>query len=45
VAKDVDGLDGLGGLGENDHAPGEYVDLESLPLLAKRTALLMHRLQ
>jgi len=45
VARDADGLDGLGGLGENDHAPGEYVDLESLPLLTKRTALLMHRLQ
>jgi glutamate carboxypeptidase len=44
VAKDVDGLDGLGGLGENDHAPGEYVDLDSLPLLTKRTALLIHRL-
>jgi glutamate carboxypeptidase len=45
VAGDTDGLDGLGGLGENDHAPGEYVDLESLPVLIKRTALLMHRLQ
>jgi glutamate carboxypeptidase len=45
VAEDTDSLDGLGGLGENDHAPGEYVDLESLPVLIKRTALLMHRLQ
>ena len=44
VARDVDGLDGFGGLGENDHAPGEYVDLDSLPLLTKRTALLIHRL-
>jgi glutamate carboxypeptidase len=45
VAKDTEALDGLGGRGENDHAPGEYVDLESLPVLIKRTALLMHRLQ
>ena len=45
VAKDTDGLDGLGGLGEKDHAPGEYVDLDSLPLLTKRTALLVHRLR
>jgi glutamate carboxypeptidase len=45
VAKDVDGLDGLGALGENDHAPGEWVDLDVLPLLTKRTALLMYRLQ
>lgn len=45
VTQDVDGLDGLGADGKNDHAPGESVDLESLPLLTKRTALLMHRLQ
>jgi glutamate carboxypeptidase len=45
VAGDTDALDGLGGLGENDHAPGESVDLETLPVLIKRTALLMHRLQ
>jgi glutamate carboxypeptidase len=44
VAKDVDGLDGLGALGDNDHAPGEYIDLEALPVLVKRTALLVHRL-
>jgi glutamate carboxypeptidase len=45
VAKDADALDGLGGRGENDHAPGESVDLESLPVQTKRAALLMHRLQ
>jgi glutamate carboxypeptidase len=45
VARDADGLDGLGALGDNDHAPGEYLDLDALPLLTKRTALLMHRLQ
>jgi hypothetical protein len=32
-------------VGQNDHAPGEYVDLESLPVLIKRTALPMYRLQ
>jgi glutamate carboxypeptidase len=44
VAREVDGLDGLGALGENDHAPGEYIDLDVLPLLTKRAALLIHRL-
>ena len=37
-------LDGLGTDGDNDHAPGEYVLLDSLPLQVKRAALLMHRL-
>jgi glutamate carboxypeptidase len=37
-------LDGLGTMGENDHAPGEYVDLRTLPLQIKRAALLMYRL-
>jgi glutamate carboxypeptidase len=37
-------LDGLGALGENDHAPGEYVELDALPLQVKRAALLMYRL-
>lgn len=37
-------LDGLGALGGRDHAPGEYVDLASLPMLTKRAALLIHRL-
>jgi len=37
-------LDGLGADGDNDHAPGEYVNLETLPLQVKRAALLMHRL-
>jgi glutamate carboxypeptidase len=37
-------LDGLGTDGENDHAPGEYVLLDSLPLQVKRAAILMHRL-
>ena len=37
-------LDGLGAMGDGDHAPGEYVDLASLSMLTKRTALLMYRL-
>jgi glutamate carboxypeptidase len=37
-------LDGLGAMGENDHAPGEYLELPSLPMLTQRAALLMYRL-
>ena len=37
-------LDGLGAVGDNDHAPGEYVELDALPLQVKRAAVLMHRL-
>ena len=37
-------LDGLGAMGDQDHAPGEYVDLATLPMLTKRAALLMYRL-
>jgi glutamate carboxypeptidase len=37
-------LDGLGADGDNDHAPGEYVNLDTLPLQVQRAALLMHRL-
>ena len=37
-------LDGLGAMGENDHAPGEYVHTPSLPMLTQRAALLMYRL-
>ncbi|HKC23381.1 MAG TPA: M20/M25/M40 family metallo-hydrolase, partial [Thermoanaerobaculia bacterium] len=40
----VDCLDGLGALGENEHAPGEYVELDELPSLTKRAALLIYRL-
>lgn len=38
------GLDGLGALGEQEHARGEYVDLAELPHLVQRAALLVHRL-
>lgn len=44
VAKDVDGLVGLGTDSEGDHAPGETVDLDSIHRQAKRAAILMTRL-
>jgi glutamate carboxypeptidase len=44
VAGIVDGLIGLGAAGEGSHAPGETIDLNSLPLQAKRAAILMYRL-
>ncbi len=44
VAKDVDGLVGLGSAGQGDHAVGENVDLVSLKRQAKRAAILMTRL-
>jgi glutamate carboxypeptidase len=37
-------LDGLGAVGDNDHAPGEYLELDSIVLQVKRAALLLHRL-
>jgi glutamate carboxypeptidase len=37
-------LDGLGAVGDNDHAPGELIDLDALPLQVKRAALLIYRL-
>lgn len=40
----IPGLDGIGASGAGAHAPGEYVELDSLPLLTKRAALLIYRL-
>jgi glutamate carboxypeptidase len=37
------GLIGMGAAGEGSHAPGETIDLKSLPLQAKRAAILMTR--
>jgi glutamate carboxypeptidase len=37
-------LDGLGAVGDNEHAPGEMIDLDALPLQIKRAALLIYRL-
>jgi glutamate carboxypeptidase len=44
VAEFTDGLVGLGTAGRGDHAPGETVDLASIPRQAKRAAILMTRL-
>ncbi len=45
VAHLIDGgLIGMGPAGEGSHAPGETIDLKSLPLQAKRAALMMYRL-
>jgi glutamate carboxypeptidase len=40
----VPSLDGLGSKGGNAHAPGEWTDLASMPMLIKRTAVLLYRL-
>ncbi len=44
VAKDVDGINGLGPASRGDHAPGETVDIASIWRQAKRAAILMGRL-
>jgi glutamate carboxypeptidase len=44
VAKDVDGLAGLGPYSSGDHAPGEAIDIPSIWVQAKRAAILMSRL-
>ena len=44
VAHLLPALDGLGALGDREHARGEYVELAELPALVKRAALLVHRL-
>lgn len=44
ISNIIPGLDGLGASGRNAHAPGEYADLESMPMLIKRTAVLIYRL-
>ena len=43
VAPLIDGLDGLGALGGGSHAPGEHVDLTTLPMQTERAALFMYR--
>jgi glutamate carboxypeptidase len=40
----IAGLDGLGALGKQEHAPGEFVELDEMPNLTKRAALLMYRI-
>ena len=44
VAHLIPGLVGLGTAGNGAHAPGETVDLDSIPRQAKRAAILMSRL-
>lgn len=44
VAPLIDGLDGLGALGSGAHAPGERVNLNTLPMQTERAALLLLRL-
>lgn len=44
VAADTDGLVGLGPASSGDHSPAEVVDLASIPVQAKRAAILMSRL-
>ena len=40
----IPGLDGLGAVGDNAHAPGEVAELNTLPQQTKRAALLIYRL-
>ena len=44
VAHLISGLDGLGADGAGAHAAGESVNLESMPMLIKRAAILIYRL-
>ena len=44
VAKYVDGLDGLGTMGDGGHSPKEDMDLEAVPVLLQRAAILIYRL-
>ncbi len=44
VSNLISGLDGLGADGVGAHAPGESVDLASMPALTKRAAILIYRL-
>lgn len=37
-------LDGLGALGDEAHAPGEYLEVDSMAVQVRRAALLFHRL-
>jgi glutamate carboxypeptidase len=37
-------LDGLGAMGDNDHAPGEYLEIDEQSAQARRAALLFYRL-
>jgi glutamate carboxypeptidase len=44
VAEFLDCVDGLGAMGTGAHAPGETINLKTVPFLSKRAALLINRL-
>jgi glutamate carboxypeptidase len=44
VAPIIDGLDGLGALGNGAHSPSEDVNLNAMVMQTERAALLLHRL-
>lgn len=44
VAQYLDCLDGLGAMGGNAHAPGEFINLNSLKSIEKRVAVLFYRI-
>lgn len=44
VAQYLDCLDGLGAMGGSAHAPGEFINLNSLQSIEKRAAILFHRI-
>ena len=44
VAQYLDCLDGLGAMGGNAHAPGEFINLNSLQNIEKRVAVLCYRI-
>lgn len=44
VAPYSDALAGMGAIGEGAHSPDESIELDSMPLAAKRAAILMYRL-
>jgi glutamate carboxypeptidase len=44
IAQYVDGLDGLGAMGDGAHSPSETINLETFTPLTERAAILIHRL-
>jgi len=44
IAQYIDCLDGLGAMGGNAHAPGEFINLNSLVNIEKRVAVLFYRI-
>jgi glutamate carboxypeptidase len=44
VSPPLAALDGMGASGRGAHAPGEYMDLATMPEMVKRTAVLIYRL-